>query len=796
MPARHAGRIRDVTDTQPLSGTRVVEACGWNGVLAGRLLADAGADVVRIVPPTGDPLAGEAPFYGDSGRSIQETWYNAGKRIVHLDPLRDRVELERLLVGADILLEDWRHGEALIETGHLARLNPSLVRVSITPFGRTGPWADYVTSDIVANALSGGASVTGTAETPPLTGFGNQSHNTVGMHAAIVALAALRSRDLTGRGSHVDLSAHEALASATEQVLMEWFFPTGGGWAQAIAPRQGGLHWTNAYATYPTKTGHGLMITAALNFAGSLLPWMLEDGAAQDLADKEKYPDVVAMIRDLPYVMKVLREWVGNSDAMEMFFEAQRRHQPFGAVLDIPQVVQSPQIEARNYFQQVEVPEGGSVPMAGRFRRTSADTRHPQVAQAVESSAIDWDRRVLELTALAPARPLEGVRILDFTHVLAGPYGTRMLGDLGAQVIKVGTAARGAGANSVAHPYYIMWNRNKQSITLNMKSREGLATARRLAKECDIIIDNFSAGVLKRWGIDKASMAEENPGLTVISMGGMGQTGPWSSFVTFAPTIHALTGLTYMTNPPGENLMGYGFSLTDHLCGLIGALSALEGLEHRKRTGEGLEVDLSQYEVGLGIMAPALLDHLANGTRPEPTGNRHPYATIVPQGIYPCAGDDRWVAISCADDQQWRHLCGVIDQPFLVIDPRFATHEARSSAQDDIDFLIRSWTSSRDAYEVMHALQAVGVPAGVVQNAQDLVERDPQMAARRYFGTLTTGQFGEHGADHFPALFDGERPDAYEPAHPTGADTFDILVEVAGLDAEEIAMLAEAGALT
>ena len=340
-----------------------------------------------------------------------------------------------------------------------------------------------------------------------------------------------------------------------------------------------------------------------------------------------------------------------------------------------------------------------------------------------------------------------------------------------------------------------MWNRNKQSITLNMKSEDGLATARRLAKECDIIIDNFSAGVLKRWGIDKAGMAEDNPGLTVISMGGMGQDGPWSKFVTYAPTIHALCGLTYMTNPPGEHLMGYGFSLTDHLCGLIGALSALEGLEHRKRTGVGLEVDLSQYEVGLGIMAPALMDHLANGTRPEPSGNRHPYGAAAPQGIYRCAGEDAWVAVSCETDQQWRHLCGVIDQPFLVIDDRFATHESRLSAQDEIDFLISSWTSGRDRYEVMHAMQAAGVPAGAVQNAQDLLENDPQMAARQFFGTLTTGPFENHGADHFPAFIDGYRPDAYEAAHPTGSDTFDVLQQVVGLDAEEIARLAESGAL-
>ncbi len=787
-----------MTDTQPLSGIRVLEMCGWDGVLAGRLLADAGADVVRIVPTSGDPLAADAPFFGDSGRSIQEAWYNAGKRIVTIDPRKDAAELERLVVGADILIEDWRQGEGPMDSGHLASLNEALVRVSVTPFGRSGPWSGYLANDLVANALSGGASVTGMPDTPPISGFGNQSHNTVGMYAAIVAMAALRARDITGKGTHVDLSAHEALVSCTEQLLMEYFFPNGGAWQSPIARRQGGLHWSNAYATYPAKIGHGVMITAALNFAGSLLPWMLEENAAQELADQEKYPDVVSMIRNLPYVMQILREWVGRSDSMEMFLEAQRRHQPFGAVLDIAQAASTPQIEARGYFQDVDIPGAGKVAFAGRFFRTSGDGPRPAPSTPAGSPSIDWPPRSLAHTGttMDPARPLEGVRILDFTHVLAGPFATRVLGDMGAQIIKVGTSVRGAGANSLGHPYYVMWNRNKQSLSLNMGTPEGRATARKLAAECDVIIENFSAGVLKRWGLDKAGMADANPGLTVVSMGGMGQSGPWSNFVTFAPTIHALCGLTYMTNPPGEHLMGYGFALTDHLSGLIGAVAVLEGLEHRKRTGHGLDVDLSQYEVGLGIMAPALIEHRANGVNPEPVGNRHPYGSFAPHNMYPCAGEDRWVAIAVQGDDQWRWLCQAIGQPFLAADPRFATHADRCANEDELDALISEWTATRDRYEVMHALQAAGVPAGAVQDASDLTSRDAQNASRALFGTLSTGHWGEHGFDRFPATFNGDRPSVYEATRETGSDTFDILSEVLGLGDEEIGALAEAGALT
>jgi crotonobetainyl-CoA:carnitine CoA-transferase CaiB-like acyl-CoA transferase len=317
-----------------------------------------------------------------------------------------------------------------------------------------------------------------------------------------------------------------------------------------------------------------------------------------------------------------------------------------------------------------------------------------------------------------------------------------------------------------------------------------------LASKCDVIMENFSAGVLSRWGIDRKSMAETNPGLTVISMGGMGQTGPWKDFVTFAPTIHAVTGLTYLTNPPGEHLHGYGFSLTDHLSGLMGAYAALAAIEHKRRTGRGLDIDLSQYELGMGLMAPAFLDYFANGTAPEPVGNRHPFGAYAPHGIYPCRGEDRWVAIAVKDDAEFDALAGVMGHPDLARDSRFASHEARVANQDDLDVLISGWTVDLDPYEAMHRCQLACIPAGAVQNAAGLAGEDQQNKARDFFGTMATGPWGDHGVDHFPALINGKRPPNYVGAAESGADTFDVLQEVLGLDADEIAGLAEAGALS
>jgi crotonobetainyl-CoA:carnitine CoA-transferase CaiB-like acyl-CoA transferase len=785
-----------MADTGALAGVRVLESCGWAGAFAGHLLAEAGADVIRVVPPAGDPLESEGPFFGQSGVSIQHTWYNLGKRIVRLDletvPGRDA--LKGLLGGCDVLVEDWAVGDEPLGPGALAEARPGLVRLSITHGGRAAP--ALKTNDLVANALSGAASVTGDATTPPLTGYGNQTYHTVGFYAAICTLASLRAARLTGQSQHVDISTHEALVSCTEQLLMQWFYP--GNWPRT-ARRQGSLHWSGAYSVYPDRDGDGFHVTAALRFIETVLPWLAEDGMAGDLADAEKYPNLIALVQSLPQVMDTLRDWVGTKESAIFFLEAQAKHLPWGPALDIPAVLQSPQIAARGFLQPRDVPGAGTFPLPGRAFRTTSDGPPPAAPRSISVVESGWDRRAPRpaVAGLPAGKPLDGVRILDFTHVLAGPFGTRVLGDLGADVLKLGTSIRSGGANNPTHPYYISWNRNKRSLMVDMGSEKGRTIARRLAQRSDAVIENFSAGVLKRWGMDRAGLAATNPKVTVVSMGGMGQTGPWKDFVTFAPTVHALVGLTYMTNPPGQNLLGYGFSLTDHLSGLGGALAILEGVEHARRTGHGLEVDLSQYELGLGIMAPGLIDQLANGTAPEPAGNRHPFRSWAPHGIYPAAGDDRWVAIACQGDGEWRTLCTVMGRPELAADPRFATHAGRLKDQDVLDEVVSGWTAAFDRYEVMARCQAAGIAAGAVQNAEDLTSVDETLRAREFFGDAeASGGSPPNPIDRFPALFNGSRPPSYRAPHQLGSDTFDILTDVLEMDDAEVAELMAEGVLT
>ncbi len=779
----------------PLQGLRVVEQAGWAGAFAGRLLADGGADVVRVVPPGGDALEQEPPFFGESGVSIQATWYNAGKRVVELDLGSE--EGRDLLAGADLLIEDWRGDDAPIDAKSLKDAFPKLVRLSVTPMGQEGPWADLAVNDLVATALCGAASITGKPETSPLTGYGNQTAHTVGLYAACCALAGVRLRDSTGHGCHIDLSSHETLVANTEQMLMQWFFPDGGRWTTRIAERQGSLHWSGGYEVYPDRDGNGLMVTPSLGLMDRLIPWLEETDSAGNLTDREEFPDLIALVKQMPHVMSILRDWTAQNEADDLFMEAQRRRLPFGAVWPVSKVVATPQIEAREYFQERVVDGVGSVPFPGRLLASDADGPAPGAPERVEEAT--WSSRP-ELEAVpgkpSATAPLAGLRVLDFTHVLAGPFGTRVLADLGADVIKVGTAARNAGANTLNHPYYLSWNRNKRNICLDMRREEARELARRLAGECDAIIDNFSAGVLARWGLDREGLAETAPGVSVVAMGGMGNSGPWRDFVTFAPTIHAVTGLTYLTNVPGRQDIGFGYSLTDHLSGVAAALGILEGVEHRRRTGQGLDVDVAQYELGLGLMGPAFLDYFANGTDPEPVANRHPFDGWAPHGIYPASGEDRWVAIAVRGDEQWRAFCEVTGATELAADPRFATHEARIANQDELDGCVGAWTAGRDRYDVMEACQARQIAAGAVQDGGDVATADPHLAARSFLGAIPTEDDDEQGAERFPAYIDGQRPTTAYAARSLGADMFDVFTELLEMSPEAIAELVADGVLS
>ena len=395
------------------------------------------------------------------------------------------------------------------------------------------------------------------------------------------------------------------------------------------------------------------------------------------------------------------------------------------------------------------------------------------------------------------AGPLDGVRILDFTHVLAGPFCTRVLGDMGADVVKIMTATRPGLAGGTEHPYHVMWNRNKRVLQLDLSREEAREIARNLALKADVVIDNFSVGVLDRWGLGYASIAPQHPDVIYVGMSGMGITGPWASYVTYAPTVHALAGLTYLTGVPGRNDIGIGFSYNDHMAGLHGAVAVLAALEARRATAQGQRIDLSQFEVGVTFSGVALLNWFANGVAAEPVGNDPPWERWAPHAIYPCHGEDAWVAIAVVSDEQWVSLCRVLDASVWAADSQLTASDGRWQRRSELNVGVSAWTSSRDRYEVMETLQAAAVPAGVVQTGEDLTTRDPQLRhTEMYFEFVDPHpNLGATYGDRLPLRFGATPLTEYRRSEVFGESNAAVVADWLGMSADEVAALEADGVL-
>jgi crotonobetainyl-CoA:carnitine CoA-transferase CaiB-like acyl-CoA transferase len=330
---------------------------------------------------------------------------------------------------------------------------------------------------------------------------------------------------------------------------------------------------------------------------------------------------------------------------------------------------------------------------------------------------------------------LKGIRVLDFTRVVAGPFATRMLADFGAEVIKIQSSRTAGGFESNTEPYFCTWNRNKRSITLDMGHPEARELVLQLTAISDVVVENFSPRVMANWDLAYHRLQMVNTKLIMLSMSGMGQTGPWRDHVAFGPTVQALGGLTYLTGYEPREPMGVGFAYADMVSGLYGAIAVLTALENRDRTDRGQFIDLSEHEAVCTTLGPTLMEAFLNMCELEPAGDMDIHQQAGPYGCYRCQGSDRWCVIAVYSEDEWQALCRVIGDPGLAEDDRFLTAQDRRKFKPALDLVIGGWTQGRSAESVIEHLQEAGVPAGVVQNAADLAG-DPQLAANDFFTAL------------------------------------------------------------
>ena len=415
------------------------------------------------------------------------------------------------------------------------------------------------------------------------------------------------------------------------------------------------------------------------------------------------------------------------------------------------------------------------------------------------------------MTAAGPdAPPLAGVRVVDFTWIVAGPTCTRMLADFGAEVIRVenqqtldsirfGRPHPNGFAPPDSSGMFNWLNRGKRSITLNARHPGGLDLLKRLIAVSDVLVENYSSRVLENWGLGYDEQRAVKDDIIYVSLSGFGHSGPRRDYGTWGPTAQALSGLTAMSGFAGGEPAGWGFSYLDHMAGFTATAAITAALHHRHRTGAGQWIDLSQVETGLALTGTATLDYTANGRRyaetGNPPGNRAVWPKAAPHNTYPTAGDDNWIMITCLSHDHWYALCAVAEHPEWPADERYATLPARLRNQDALDAEISAWTRGLDGRRLMNRLQSAGVPAGVVQNGVDLVANDPQLAAREWTVARRHPVLGEHLTDGLPVRF-SRTPAARERPGPQLGEANDyVFGELLGLSPEEITELMIDGAL-
>jgi benzylsuccinate CoA-transferase BbsF subunit len=386
---------------------------------------------------------------------------------------------------------------------------------------------------------------------------------------------------------------------------------------------------------------------------------------------------------------------------------------------------------------------------------------------------------------------LHNIRILDFSWVLAGPYGTRLLADFGAEVIKI-QPLMAEEDDTFSRGYYNAWNRNKLGITLNLNKPEGIGIVKKLVKISDAVVENFSPRVMTNWGLDYPELQKIKPEIILLSLSVMGHSGPWKDFSGFGPTVQAFSGITYLTGYPGQPPSGIGYSYADHVAGLYASLAIMSALEYRLKTGKGQYIDLSQTEAMSSLMADAIIDHTLKGKTPEPAGNSSLQA--APHGVYPCLGKDRWCAIAVTTDEEWEGFKRAVGNPGWTAETRFATLTGRLQNANTLDGLVEAWTKNHSPEEVMAVLQKEGVPAGVVQNAADLA-CDPQLKERGFFIDLEHPVLGKTISDASPIHLSND-PAEYRRAAPTrGQDNGYVYRQLLGLKDDEIERLKRDGVI-
>lgn len=777
---------------RPLDDLRVVEcASGIAGPLLGKLFVDGGAEVVKVEPPDGDELrryssGGPLP---DGEDGVVFRFLAAGKRSI-VGAVGD-ARIDALLAGADLLIDD---GDPGIDVAAVRATHPHLVVVSISPYGRSGPWSGRPASDLVIQAESGGLQFRGPIGRPPLQAGGRITEHLGGLFAAAPSLAAVLQTRATGIGTHLDVSIHDvlSLAGSNHMDLVHQLIG-----APPVGPPVRVLDTPGI-----EQAGDGLV---AFNCnAGHMMQMFLLMIGHPELMDDPVYLSLNERLAMGAQWQDMVDEWTTARPVAEIIETAVELRVPVAPCHDGASIASDDQLVARDAF--VTGTDGFTRPrppyrIDGRALRPA--DRVPAVGEHDgEIDAGTWVRRAPSGGG-ADSRPLAGLRVVDLTSWWVGALTTQILGRLGADVVHVEGPEHPDGMRLTGKMFattdawwefghmFAAVDTDRRGIAVDLTTDEGRDILWTLIEQADFLVENFAPRVAESWGLTHEAVLARNPDIVYLRMPAFGLDGPWRDRPAFAQTIEPMSTMSSITGFADGKPVSKG-GLPDPVGGSTGAWVALVGHAARLRAGRGVAVESVMLEAAVNASVEPVLEFLAHDVVLGRQGNRSPHA--APQGVYAAAGEGEWLAISVVDDAHWRALATVIGGPDLAGEPRFATHADRVAAHDELDEILSGWAATRPVEDAADELCAVGVPAGTCRDPR-LVRHHPQYVGRGLFETVDHPVLGAILVPGQPYRQPGVEAWITRPAPTFGQHNAEVLAE-AGLDEDTVSGLLERGVLT
>jgi crotonobetainyl-CoA:carnitine CoA-transferase CaiB-like acyl-CoA transferase len=757
-----------------LEGVRVIDlTTEIAGPYCTKVLADAGADVVKVEAPDGDPMR-------SWGSGALFEFLNTSKRSVH-GHWRD------LLANADILVADTPLAVPALMADH-----PGLVVVTITPFGCDGPWADRPSTEFTLQAACGSTGQRGLPEQPPLSAGGRIGEWVTGTYAALGTIAAFREATRSGLGEHVDVAMLDCMA--VTMITYSSVFASFSGWPD----QRGTGRVIEVPSVEPTKDGY---VNVTTNSAQQFQDFLIMIGRPDLLADEE-LPNATLRFARRDEFLGIVADYTTEHTTEEFLDQAALLRIPSGPVLDGSTVPHFEQFEARGVFQPS--PSGRFVQPRVPFSISGIEARpfQPAPENGSDTGTVDWSAPRLTGDPAGDGwqLPLHGIRVIDCTAWWAGPAATNVLACLGADVIKVESVKRPdymrfASAKPPTEPDWWEWgplfhgvNVGKRGITLDLTAPEGVEVFEKLVKTADMLVENYTPRVMEQFGLGWDRLHEINEELIMVRMPAFGLSGPWKDRTGFAQTMECLTGMAWLTGfADGPPVLVRG--ACDPLAGMHSVIAGLLALIERDKSGGGRLAETVMVEAALNAAAEQVVEFGASGTVLKRDGNRGPVA--APQGVYPCTGDDEWVALAVADDHQWLALRRCLGEPEWSLGDELNTAAGRRLHHDRLDEGLANWSKGLSAAEASELLVAAGVPAGVVVAGRDIIA-NPQLRSRGLFETEHHGTTGDHEIPMMPFRY--SRVDRWmrAPSPTLGQHNDEVLGEL-GVDGEAVDALRAAG---